>query len=726
MVVDARGGEALAHVEVLLVGGAYRTTSDATGKFCLSAVAPGDYVLNVSTVGYHLVKRPFHLNAGEVKEFEVILSTDTFRITETVVAKVGPFEPLRQDSPSTLVLAGNDAKNLGSVLADDPLRAVQSLPGVSSNNDFDARFSLRGADYNRIGLYLDGILLHVPFHTLQGQNVTGSGTAFNGDMVEQLELHAGAFPVRFEDRSAGALDVYTRDGSRTDTTIRVFASMSNAGLIAEGPLGKSKRGSWLVGARKSYLQYILQRTFPDTSLIFSLEDVQGRFSYDLTPKHNITLYVLESYSSLDRSSVRQKLGINSLMKAGYHYTLGNFGWRYAPTNKLLIVNRAAWMREKFDNNNPTSLPLGGGYYGEWVWNGSATWLWSQKHPLDVGWSVRKIRDQGFLIHYQSTASQLRLLDRYDGTAIRSGGYAQQSWAGWSGRLRLTAGARWDYESSNGVSAVSPQASVAFAPITATRIQLGWGQYTQYPEVSILTSVLGERSLLPERSNHVIAAVEQQLGERTRLRVEYYNRADRDLIFQPLADPRIVNGKVFTPPLSPPYANSMRGYARGFEIFVQRSSANRFTGWISYMYGRTGMYDGVTRQSFPSDYDQRHTVNVYGGYRLRPSINLSMRWCYGSGFPMPGYLQKIGATYYLAGSRNQLRLEPYKRADFRINKAWTHDKWKLTLYGEVVNLTNRSNHIFDILDGYNSKTSQAFLTLEKLFPILPSLGLVFER
>lgn len=429
VVVDARGGEALAHVEVLLVGGAYRTTSDATGRFLLPAVAPGDYVLNVSTVGYHLVKRPFHLNAGEVKEFEVILSTDTFRITETVVAKVGPFEPLRQDSPSTLVLAGNDAKNLGSVLADDPLRAVQSLPGVSSNNDFDARFSLRGADYNRIGLYLDGILLHVPFHTLQGQNVTGSGTAFNGDMVEQLELHSGAFPVRFEDRSAGALDIYTRDGSRTDTMVRAFASMSNAGLIAEGPLGKGKRGSWLVGARKSYLQYILQRTFPDTSLIFSLADVQGRFSYNLTPQNNITLYVLESHSGLDRSSVSQKLGINSLMKAGYHYTLGNFGWRYAPTNKLLIVNRAAWMREKFDNSNPTSLPLGSGYYGEWVWNGSATWLWSHKHPLDAGWSVRKIRDQGFLIHYQSTASQLRLLDRYNGTAIRSGVYAQPGQAG---------------------------------------------------------------------------------------------------------------------------------------------------------------------------------------------------------------------------------------------------------------------------------------------------------
>ena len=724
-VVDARGGEALAHVEVLLAGSAYRTTSDDTGHFRLTAVVPGDYVLNVTTVGYHLVKRPFHLDAGEVKDFEVILSADTLRLSETVIAKVGPFEPLRQDSPSTLVLAGNDAKNLASVLADDPLRAVQGLPGVSSNNDFDARFSLRGADYNRIGLYLDGILLHVPFHTLEGQNVSGSGTAFNGDMVEQLELHEGAFPVRFEDRSAGALDVNTRDGSRDSTTIRAFASASNAGAIVEGPLGRTKRGSWLLGARKSYLQYILQRTFPDTSLIFGLEDVQGRFTYDVTPKNNVTFYALESYSSLDRSSIRQKLSLNSLMEASYHYTLSNLSWRYTPTNRLLIVNHAAWMREKFHNTNPTNLPLGNGYYGEWVWNGSATWMWNANSGFDAGWSVRKIRDEGSLDQYLS-GSQLRLLDHFRGTAVRLGGYAQQSWAVWAGHLHLTAGARWDHESLDAIPAISLQASAALALTRTARIQLGWGQYVQYPEVSVLTSILGSRALLPERSNHVLAAFEQQLGERTRIRVECYNRADRDLILQPLADPRIVDGRIFAPPLNPPYVNSMRGYARGVEFFLQRSSANRFTGWISYAYGRTGMRDGVTRQAFLSDYDQRHTVNVYGGYRLRPSVNLSVRWSYGSGFPMPGYLRQAGAAYYLTSSRNQLRQSAYARADFRINKAWIHDKWKLTLYGEVINFTNRANYIFAILDGFNSKTGQAFITTDKLFPILPSAGLVFER
>src|SRR5215472_3562814 len=262
-VVDARGGEPLSQVVVQLVGSVYRATTGSDGRFRLTDITPGDYVLNVSTVGYHLVKKPFHLDPGETKDFEVILSPETFRQTDSVSVQASPFEPARQDSPSTLVLGGNDAKNLASVLADDPLRAVQGLPGVSSNNDFDARFSIRGADYSRIGLFLDGVLLHSPFHMLQGQALQGSATAFNADMVEAMELHEGAFPERFEDRTAGILDVRTRDGSRDGLSLRATASASNAGVMLEGPFHK-KRGSWIVGVRKSYLQYIFERTFPDS------------------------------------------------------------------------------------------------------------------------------------------------------------------------------------------------------------------------------------------------------------------------------------------------------------------------------------------------------------------------------------------------------------------------------------------------------------------------------
>jgi hypothetical protein len=72
------------------------------------------------------------------------------------------------------------------------------------------------------------------------------------------------------------------------------------------------------------------------------------------------------------------------------------------------------------------------------------------------------------------------------------------------------------------------------------------------------------------------------------------------------------------------------------------------------------------------------------------------------------------------------LGTYNRTDVRVNKAWTHDKWKLTLYGEVINLTNRTNYLFESLNSFNTKTGQASVTVDTMFPILPSAGLVFER
>jgi hypothetical protein len=725
-VVDARGGEALARVEILLDSGTYRTTTGDNGKFHLSGVAPGDYVLNVSTVGYHLVKKPFHLDAGGAVEFEIVLSPDTFHQTDSVEVQASPFEPAHPDTPGALVLAGNDVKNLASVLADDPLRWVQSLPGVTCNNDFDARFSLRGADYNQIGFYLDGVLLHEPFHMIQGQSVTGSGTSLDGDMVEAMELTEGAFPARFADRTAAVLDVTTRDGSLTGINFRVSASVSNAGLVAEGPFGPKKhRGSWLTVARKSYLQYILARTFPNNTFIFGLEDLQTRLSYDPTSKSTVTLYFVESFSDLNRPG-KTGLGVNSILNGGYDFTFGNLGYRYAPSDRLMFVSHAAWMREKFDDHNPDNLPTAAGFYGEWVWNASATWMWNSASPLEVGWSMRRMRDDGFANSYQSVLTTPLVLNHYDGDGLRLGGYAQQSWTGWSGRLHFTAGMRWDHHSVDQVTAVSPTGSASVGITRSTSLQFAFGQYVEFPDMAILTSSLGSRALLPMRSNQATAAIEQRLGLRTRVRAEVYDRHDRDLPFQPLADPRIVNGAVFVPPINPPYVDSERGWARGAEIFLQHATANRLTGWVSYAFGRTEMHEGVTGETFPSDFDQRHSVNVYGGYRLRPSVNLSMRWTYGSGFPIPGYLREAGSAYYLWVSRDQVRLPAYFRTDFRVNKAWTHDKWKLTLYGEVINLTNRTNYVFESLNGFNTTTGQAYLTLDKMFPILPSAGLVFER
>jgi hypothetical protein len=725
VVKDAVGGEPVARVEIQLTAGVTAAITDDRGRFDLPAIAPGDYELRVSTVGYRTIRKQFSLRAGEIQEFEISLSPDTFRKTESVVVDAGPFETVRQESPSQLSLTGTEAKNLSSVIADDPLRAVQAMPGVVSNDDFDSRFSIRGADYDRVGLYLDDVLMHQPFHQVENASGGGSLTIFNGDMLEAMELYPGTMPPRLSDRTAGALDVHTREGSRTGPAVRFSAGVAGAGVLAEGPLGAKHRGSWIAAVRKSYLQYIVSRGTTDPSVAFGFFDTQGRLTYDLGRSHNLSLNVIDGNSGLDRTGARARLGLNSIMNASFHFTLANLGWRFAPSQKFLATARAAFLRETFNDTNPTPSPLSSGHYGEWVGMTNATWVWSGRAPLEFGASARRLRDETSGVSY-STAQTFRIVDHDRGRGIIAGGFLQQSWSAAQGKVHLAAGGRWDWMSVDGIPVFSPYAALTFAPVAATRLQLGFGQYAQYPALNKLYSLFGNRRLLPERSTHFVAAVEQRFGDRTRLRVEAYERQDRDLLFQPFYDPRLILGRIFNPPANPLIYNSTKAYARGVEVLLQRRSANRLTGWISYALGYARARDGIALIAYPTDQDQRHTVNVYGSYRVSPSVNVSLKWLYGSGLPLPGFFRQSGATYLLAEERNALRLDAYQRTDARINKVWPRDRWKITLYGEVVNLTNRTNYRWDSFGSYNNRTGEIRLTLDKLFPILPAAGVVIER
>ena len=175
-VLDALGGEALARVRVELAQTGAERTTDSAGVFHFDGLAPGDYTIQVSTVGYRMLRRSFLLVAGESKEFEVVLSPESLRHTETVEVTSGPFDVPRHDSPSEITLSPSEVKNLGSVLADDPLRAVQAMPGVTSNNDFDSRFSMRGSSYQRIGLYFDALASGYNSHRFNWLEIASDGS----------------------------------------------------------------------------------------------------------------------------------------------------------------------------------------------------------------------------------------------------------------------------------------------------------------------------------------------------------------------------------------------------------------------------------------------------------------------------------------------------------------------------------------------------------------------
>jgi hypothetical protein len=273
---------------------------------------------------------------------------------------------------------------------------------------------------------------------------------------------------------------------------------------------------------------------------------------------------------------------------------------------------------------------------------------------------------------------------------------------------------------------SPHAGIAIRLASPTEVRIGWGQYAQYPELMWLTSPAGGRRLSPVRANHLTATLEQRLTENLRVRLEAWNRNDRDLITSPLWDPRLREGVVYLP-WDQRLQNSVRGYSRGAQIMLQRRSANRLSGWIGYTLGYSRLRDGATGLHYWNAWDQRHLVNVYASYRLRPTLNLSGRWTYASGEPIRGFYERRTdpARFYLSEQLNLLRLDPYRRLDLRANKAFPFDRWKLTLYGELLNATNSQNRRMLGLNAVNRRTAEARISFDRVLPRIPVGGIAVE-
>jgi Carboxypeptidase regulatory-like domain/TonB-dependent Receptor Plug Domain len=718
-VLGTPGRVKIARAEVQL--GGYRGVSDTEGSFAFAGVKPGEYQLQASGNGYKPVTSTIHVGGGETKEVEITLVRDELRTFQSVSVQAAP-DPSGPGRNGEFTLSRADIQNLGTVIADDPLRAVQAVPGVTSNNDFEARFSLRGADFSRIGVYLDGILLHDPVHSLEGADLSGSAGIFNMNAVRQIKLYDDAYSETFADSSAAVVDVSMRDGRSDGYHVRFSGNIAEAGVALEGPL--SARCSWIGAFRKTYIQDLISQVLTDPSMAFGLQDGQGRLSCEVTRSNILTVDLIDGNTDLNRSSIRNQLGANELMLASQRAQIANLGWIFAPNERFQVANHFAWMTDWFAAKDPFSSPLGRGSYGEWSGVSNLTWITNSHEELQAGFVGRARRADGFTQELDR-AQELEIVDNYAGADVLTGGYISESVTGWKGRVRLSASGRWDHDSLNGVTVFSPQAGLTLGLTHSLQFSLGWGQYAQMPDITQLGSELGGARLLPMRSTHVNAGAQYRLGASTVLRAEVYSRLDRDLLYQPYYDPRMVDGMVVMPPARPLFYNSLGGRARGAEVYVQRAMGRRVTGWVSYAYGRTWMHDSVSGYSFPSDWDQRNTVNAYASYRLRPTVNLSSRFTYGSGFPVPGFLTTINGEFYLATQRDTLRLPPYERLDFRVNKVWKHEKWTTTLFAEVLNAMNRTNVRFGSLDSYNG-TGRAWVSMDQMFPILPSVGIVLER
>lgn len=723
-VVDQSTGEPLRKVIVALRPADMQTATGDDGEYRLEGIAAGSYTLHVSAAGYRLLKKDFRLEEDESKEIIFYLPRESAAIRETVVVTAPVFGEVEREASSQITLNSTEIRNLAAVLLDDPLRSVQSLPGVATDDDYNAGYSIRGGRFDNNGVIVDGVLTHNLAHTVHGtQNPSGSITAINGEIAKSMALYSSAFSAKYGDRTASFLDITTREGSREGIRSRLLASNSNASFATGGPLGAGKQGAWIASFRKSYSGYLVNWLGPESDIVSGLGDAYAKVAYDASTHHQLAASFIWGNGRLSRNPANR--GVNVLTEASNTIDTGNFSWRWMPGPKWVSESRVYLIRETFENENKDSQLLGRGAYTEATIKNDISRLLPAGHRFESGFMSRHIANTILDRRYNYSLQAFTNYDNPDGRYWQHAGYVQDRWEISAARLNVILGARFDATGLTGQVLAHPRASLEWRWSKNNKIDAGWGVYSQFPETLQVLGHNGNHGLRAEIARHYLLGYERMLGDTSRIRVELFEKQDSDLIRSRDSLYRIVKGKVTAPDSNFHYDNGLSGFSRGFEVFIQRRSADRIAGWISYAYSISKQRDLVAGEKYNSDYDQRHTFNAYGNFRVTKSWSLSIKARLGSGFPYPGYIEQRSSGFYLTTERNAARLPAYCRVDLRFGKAYYFKDRKLSLFFEALNAMHRQNMRYNMTSSVNSTTRKATVYRDTLLPILPSAGLAYE-
>ena len=728
-VVDARSGEPVAKVKIIVSGTSQSTTTDDSGNFTIANLPQGELDLYITTVGYGLVKKTIILKEGDTAGVLIALNQEAATLTEHVTVTAEPYAVTETNAPAEQTLNKTELQDLSKVIIGDPLRAVHSLPSVTANDDLRSEFSVRGADYHRVGIFLDGILTNSLVHSAAGnadEKVTLS--VINSDTIGAVSLLSGAFPAKYGDATAAVLNFVTRDGNRLKPAFRFSTGLQlGTSGVVDGPLA-NKRGSWLIAARSSLLDY-LSRVVDDAASednidtgLVGFNDVAGKVVLDLSPRNQVGFSGL--YSGLKFDDIRNPFANpNSVHDSRSRNLMLSGFWNYVPNPSLIAQTRVFGTRTIFKNSNHDDLVINDEERTQIGIRNDINFLGFSSQRVEAGLYLRSVsaKNIGRLLPFSSTGAILNLVN-YDRSTSEQGYYLQDTYTNERLGLSLTGGARIEHSGLTGETLVSPRAAMALKLKSRWTARAGFGRYYQFPDFNLLFGQLGNRNLHAERATHYNASVEWTFGDRYRLLTEVYDREDRDLIFS-LSEPRLQSTTVTFN--QTPFDNSLNGHARGIELTFQRRSANRLSGWISYAYSRTRLQHDSSNLRFVSDFDQRHTMNGYGSYRFTETFNVSGQWRYGSGFPIPGFFRAQGDELFLAPDRNLVRQSAYRRLDLRANKAFLFKKWKLTLSGELLNVLNHKNLRLPVIDGFDPTTGRVFHHFGDPLPVLPAIGVAIE-
>ncbi len=607
----------------------------------------------------------------------------------------------------------------------DILKAVLTLPGVQSVGEATVGFNVRGGATDQNLILFNDATIYNPSHLF------GFFSAFNADLIKNVELYKSGIPAEYGGRISSVLDISTREGNKRKWSGSGGISPITGRFALEGPILKDK-SSFLIGGRSTYSDWLLKKipssNFQNSQASFY--DLNLAITHEINSKNN--LYI-SGYISKDRFKLQGDTAYS------YSNQAASLKWRHIFNNKLLGTLTTTYSGYDYtvaSHENPiNAFDLS---YAIDQLNAKAdfNYFLSSRHTIGFGTGV---------VHYKLAPGSLQPVGNesivvpdvlQNEQALESSIYVGDNFE-ITPQLSVYGGLRYSFFQNRGprdlfiyqsgspkdvstiIDTVSfpsgkkisnssgPEVrlSARYSVSRNTSVKVSYNRLRQYIQMLSNTTAiaptdiwkLSDPYIKPLIGDQISVGYYHSLKKSFEVSVEAYYKIMHNFLDYKGGAELILNHHIETDVLN------AEGKAYGVEFLLKKSSG-KINGWLSYTYSRSLLktagettIETINRgEYYPSNYDKPHAVNFIGNYKFNRRFSMSLNMVYSTGRPITLPIAKYnlsGSGRLLYSDRNQYRIPDYFRTDFSFNvegnhkiKKLAHSSWSFSVY----NLTGRRN------------------------------------
>lgn len=293
-------GEPIVNATIFDLKSKKGTLTDSRGRYLLH-LAGGQHCLRVSSIGCNADTLYVDIHSDWSHDFRL---AQTVELEEVVVSE-DMNSPMLTTQTGKRTFTAKDINNGFALLSSpDLVKTIQKTSGVASGLDFASGMYVHGGGGDENLFLLDGTPLYQTNHSL------GLFSAFNSDIIKNVDFYKSGFPARYSGRVSSITDVRTCDGNMERVKGAVTMGILDGRIHVEGPISKD-RTSFNVSLRRSWLDLLLRPICAITNKGRDDKYMLGYVFHDFNAKlthhvNNRTTLWTSMYSGYDSYSVDDK------------------------------------------------------------------------------------------------------------------------------------------------------------------------------------------------------------------------------------------------------------------------------------------------------------------------------------------------------------------------------------------------------------------------------------